>query len=191
MHPHASSRLPRGGRGSQPMTSATLPAPVDVASREGGVDRNLRSRSPRRCVRSPPARGAWIATSLEDEAIGSGRQGRLPRGGRGSQQAVLESEINSRSACRLPRGGRGSQLPQAGDDSIVQRVSPPARGAWIATRTRGRAGRFARSPPARGAWIATFTYTPIAGDQCSRVASREGGVDRNYLSAYQRSFGAG
>ena len=147
-------RLPRGGawiattwqRRSRP-TSA-------VASREGGVDRNviaLRqmgayvSRLPRggrgsqqNNVRitvipgsSPPARGAWIATACVP-ACACSRSSRLPRGGRGSQPVGM-------------------------------------------IRITG----YGKSPPARGAWIATSRAWPTSSS--GSVASREGGVDRNIL----------
>ena len=56
-------------------------------------------------------------------------------------------------------------------------MSPPARGAWIATRSRCRRPPISASPPARGAWIATHTSGGIRPPW--DVASRAGGVDRN------------
>ena len=56
--------------------------------------------------------------------------------------------------------------------------SPPARVAWIETYS-GFTGTFEsrRSPPARVAWIET---PMVDGRRCfARVATREGGVDRN------------
>ena len=82
---------------------------LDVAPREGGVDRN-------RILRDV---GLLV------------REGRSPRGGRGSQLSV---------------------------DAILDRflASLPARGAWIATSvTSLDSPQSAQSLPARGAWIAT------------------------------------
>ena len=137
-------------------------ARTKVASREGGVDRNYR---------------IWGEESQGD--------GRLPRGGRGSQQLRVERSVQWRNVAsreggvdrnllwdgeiaadlgRLPRGGRGSQL--VGDRSNVALPwSPPARGAWIATP----------SPPMMSV--------------SSPVASREGGVDRN-LQSQDEAYGA-
>ena len=43
------------------------------------------------------------------------------------------------------------------------------------------------SPPARGAWIATATYpAPPQAERQRKVASREGGVDRNRCSSKTR-----
>ena len=135
-------RLPRGGRGSQrsQFQLAHEDEQAGVASREGGVDRNIGSAVPRRwcatagCVASreggvdrnalvvthhraasallsPPARGAWIATPAAPYTRARCQPGRrLPRGGRGSQPGCVSCHAES-------------PLP----------LSPPARGAWIAT----------------------------------------------------------
>ena len=214
----AGGRLPRGGRGSQhPEGSAT--ARRDVASREGGVDRNM-SRPPGSggARASPPARGAWIATFIR--SVSALQASRLPRGGRGSQ--LLDPVVLGHARGRLPRGGRGSQ-PVGVDDHGGRAGSPPARGAWIANTVQSSGSNAAsRSPPARGAWIATMrdarswsstgsrlprggrgsqhvrfpaTYVPFVSppargawiatirqagfESPASVASREGGVDRN------------
>ena len=57
--------------------------------------------------------------------------------------------------------------------------SPPARVAWIET-TRTRCTSSTRtSPPARVAWIETYNYGRFGYTR--GVATREGGVDRNFL----------
>ena len=191
-------RLPRGGRGSQPVTSIDgityLESPpargawiatawaslardwTRVASREGGVDRNrdfrretdasLRVASREGGVdrndaedgqsvtrrASPPARGAWIATSARSSP-------------------TISPHVASRE------GGVDRNL-NSGNNGLKVVESPPARGAWIATRSRTRSPSQTRaSPPARGAWIATLSARTRRRPAC--VASREGGVDRN------------
>ena len=57
---------------------------------------------------SPPARGAWIETTLALIEIAA-QLGRPPRGGRGLKRIAL------------------------GDNPLERVVSPPARGAWIET----------------------------------------------------------
>ena len=190
------SRLPRGGRGSQHPEQANDTNATDVASREGGVDRNSRGlvegegsggRLPRggrgsqhmnnaqhtTARRSPPARGAWIATfpshltpsiypvasreggvdrNASRSLAASGAGSRLPRGGRGSQPVPgLRPEALSG---RLPRGGRGSQP--------LRRHRYPALGGRLP-----RGGRGSQLPAPRPQLHRTL------------VASREGGVDRN------------
>ena len=56
-------------------------------------------------------------------------------------------------------------------------VSPPARVAWIETMGGWRSSGIGSSPPARVAWIETSIadFPAIS----SKVATREGGVDRN------------
>ena len=55
--------------------------------------------------------------------------------------------------------------------------SPPARVAWIETSMGYSYSLNSRSPPARVAWIETFPRG--GGTGSDRVATREGGVDRN------------
>ena len=137
-------RLPRGGRGSQLVCPRCLIAAIGpgVASREGGVDRNvrwrvMRSRQPQR---SPPARGAWIAT------------------------CSVHRDITRRpDAGRLPRGGRGSQLPMLVRPDGCRRKSPPARGRGSQHRFNRRSTvwqRTAVSPPARGRGSQQVTESP-------------------------------
>ena len=170
--------------------------PHRVASREGGVDRNiplLLGQAPR--ATSPPARGAWIATPMTMDRWTmipvASREGGVDRNiGRPHSSTAIhvasrEGGVDRNqflaawylaSECRLPRGGRGSQHVGV-DLAGVLDLSPPARGAWIATPLGASGWTLPLSPPARGAWIATrCTRTRQAS---RRVASREGGVDRN------------
>ena len=123
-----------------------------VAPREGGVDRNTITRTaPQSIWKSPPARGAWIATPAWRRML-----------------PCLQSP---------PARGAWIATRTSRDSSVDSWRSPPARGAWIATIGRtplpatvgvapreggvdrnSNAGQVlcrAESPPARGAWIAT------------------------------------
>ena len=176
------SRPPRGGRGSQHPLPLEVPYPMPCRPPRGGRG------SQRDCPDcqdgqgwSPPARGAWIATFVGSymgrQGIVAPREGgvdrnygtvphaavqqsRPPRGGRGSQRVASRPASGLRG--RPPRGGRGSQRQEPGFRE-ARRLSPPARGAWIATLHSGRAHK------------SVF------------VAPREGGVDRNnHLRASER-----
>ena len=150
----------RNSSGSEP---GRLLGPADVASREGGVDRNIYTehRYVTGSALSPPARGAWIATCMAS--------------------ALRERPVISRSP-----PARGAWIATVSLDRQYQghssRLSPPARGAWIATRSSRSpsVNLTSESPPARGAWIATSMRWQRLVSCSDRVASREGGVDRNY-----------
>ena len=215
-------RPPRGGRGSQLLgqcleTDATASPPArgawiatarrspkwrpgSVAPREGGVDRNI--------ARLMPSPRAWVAPregGVDRNIIPS--QGtrpaecRPPRGGRGSQRRSRRPRGSARR--RPPRGGRGSQ-PVEGVRFDLARVSPPARGAWIATCRRGTGSRRARVAPREGGvdrnirrepCLLAGACRPPRGGRGSQligevrqgrlrwVAPREGGVDRNRFPA--------
>ena len=102
-----------------------------VATREGGVDRNIHNgRILCDAVTSPPARVAWIETYVAkgkfDAVVVATREGGVDRN-------MTEREIVSKQA-----------------------MSPPARVAWIETSSAQCWPRPpARSPPARVAWIET------------------------------------
>ena len=172
-----------------------------VASREGGVDRNLEAahgladpcgRLPRGgrgsqlsdlrvCQRvhlSPPARGAWIATSgllCWSEVVGvASREGGVDRN-------YIHPPASGWPRGRLPRGGRGSQPP-----------SPTwSRGWW---RVASREGGVDRNMQAHRASASELCRLPRGGRGSqplpalllanpAGVASREGGVDRNRPTA--------
>ena len=144
-------RLPRGGRGSQHSRGCYRAHPPPVASREGGVDRNtLEGATGRTPPRSPPARGAWIATSASGanatSALGSppargawiatparqcprpSHRGRLPRGGRGSQPvATLEGlqAYGRRDRPSLPNLQRRLYCALGAEDIRHRRTASP------------------------------------------------------------------
>ena len=170
----AKRRLPRGGRGSQHARDR----PLDRLGRRlprGG--RGSQLRLPRAPVapppRSPPARGAWIATPLTPDERHQ-RDCRLPRGGRGSQPTSTVSTITR--VCRLPRGGRGSQHQYAHMVGLGGRVASRAGGvdrnleAWDSKHPQAR--RLPRG--GRGSQLRDGARRLYSG-----VASRAGGVDRN------------
>ena len=101
-----------------------------VATREGGVDRNIH------------------AGNRDGQCVVATREGGVDR---------------NNFSWSLPH----LQLP-----------SPPARVAWIETRRPRRRGNPGKSPPARVAWIETTMGLPLP--MLRGVATREGGVDRNY-----------
>ena len=169
------SRLPRGGRGSQQAARADVVGP-DGRLPRGGRGSQLTTRSSFTVPSgSPPARGAWIATLHPHEekrgpAVAS-REGGVDRNTTSAASCGLPTS-------RLPRGGRGSQRVRV-IGSEAMGLSPPARGAWIATTCLPSFLSCVWSPPARGAWIATVDQVRASRHSC--VASREGGVDRNVL----------
>ena len=93
--------------------------------------------------------------------------------------------------CRRPQGFRVVATREGGVDrnadgthnaqNLLQ--SPPARVAWIETfRRRCLLRCSALSPPARVAWIETGIYIIAQPRRC--VATREGGVDRNFTERF-------
>ena len=173
-----------------------------VASREGGVDRNLFGDPEREPDLSPPARGAWIATlhvpALAFDAWVASREGGVDRN-IGAIRITRPIRVASREGGvdrnrvrfealedvgrRLPRGGRGSQR-QLDPGVQPEEVSPPARGAWIATSVpvAVRVGRLVAS---REGGVDRNSTTKNQGP-ISLVASREGGVDRNVIRPGRR-----
>ena len=148
----SSSRLPRGGRGSQHDFEAW-----------------------RRLWRaSPPARGAWIATRSCPRTAHRGR--RLPRGGRGSQHVAA---MRSRPATVASREGGVDRNSTASVLARLASVASREGGVDRNCHHYGCTPPTAMSPPARGAWIATQRNLPPA--PIPAVASREGGVDRNRI----------
>ena len=65
--------------------------------------------------------------------------------------------------------------------AVASSGSPPARVAWIETPGLKFLRECQVSPPARVAWIETGFRRPAA--KAGRVATREGGVDRNVCSS--------
>ena len=126
------SRPPRGGRGSQPQLD----------------EEPLLARA------SPPARGAWIATPASSpearEAGVAPREGGVDR----NHSTVTWSIDDER---RPPRGGRGSQQPRQRDHRHRQHVAPREGGVDRNMTERMGIDPATMSPPARGAWIATAT----------------------------------
>ena len=189
-------RLPRGGRGSQ-HADAFRCWFDQVASREGGVDRNGNAGMPSSALvgrlprggrgsqhlqpgaiviqaESPPARGAWIATAcratLRDSGCVASREGGVDRNYGGP-------DVLSARRSRLPRGGRGSQRAVGLAHRLDRERRLPRGGRGSQLFGDGNYQIVPRSPPARGAWIATAS---MAGPWTREaVASREGGVDRN------------
>ena len=202
----ARRRLPRGGRGSQqrhqrgrdghrpspPARGAWIatwrvlegPAAGEVASREGGVDRNRAYVSAiGSAIVSPPARGAWIATCLLDDGSGpvgvASREGGVDRNRAGSpitgpenvasreggvDRNVTSSAASATPRCRLPRGGRGSQ--HATFRSRRQHADVASREGGVDRNIRCES----------------------SGEELAVVASREGGVDRNTTSIMVRPY---
>ena len=159
------------------MTRAERLRETRVAPRAGGVDRNINGGPSTSSARSPPARGAWIATCGGIARWERWGQRRPPRGGRGSQHRA-QQRVLGRHGRVAPRAGGVDRNFLLAITLPPRLASPPARGAWIATRDRSsrsirrtgrppRGGRGSqpvrrstergrrRSPPARGAWIAT------------------------------------
>ncbi len=189
------SRPPRGGRGSQPVRLDTDPQRGVGRPPRGGRgsqhgyqqgDNPCRCRPPRggrgsqphweRCAprwgRSPPARGAWIATTWPAR--------------RGT------------AAGRPPRGGRGSQL---GGQDVRQRerLSPPARGAWIATRSACRAWHHKRVAPRAGGvdrnqalsrWAAVMSCRPPRGGRGSQTPGHQGGCGPREVAPREGGVGS-
>ena len=197
-------RPPRGGRGSQRVGSRDRRCWRPVAPREGGVDRNSVVGAIVIPCRNVAPREGGVDRNSDPAAFGvnmlvAPREGGVDRNHPESLQVIPSS------AGRPPRGGRGSQLLRRAHEQHAARVapreggvdrnrgrssgtplpkpSPPARGAWIATRTPPRTSPATPgSPPARGAWIATGGRH--SHRQGPLVAPREGGVDRNSRRAF-------
>ena len=108
------------------------PPPLVVATREGGVDRNVLCAlivAPRKW--SPPARVAWIETNSDLGLYANG------------QVATREGGVDRNHP----------YTPQV----YATGQSPPARVAWIETQGQRRRQKYSRgSPPARVAWIETL-----------------------------------
>ena len=122
-----------------------------VAPREGGVDRNTITRTaPQSIWKSPPARGAWIATPAWRRMLPCLQSPPA----RGAWIATL------RDSCRLLELG-----------------SPPARGAWIATSFPHKVRAQQNVAPREGGVDRNDGPAARAGQL--DVAPREGGVDRN------------
>ena len=167
-------RLPRGGRGSQRYQ------PHEGGVRLGRLPRGGRGSQRRaypaqvRGGRSPPARGAWIATTgarLRRRLTGvASREGGVDR----NMTKVIGMTLDEG---RLPRGGRGSQQRDAAHvhvpDGVASREGGVDRNMMSATIGLGMWGRLPRG--GRGSQHARPGGLPCP----SGVASREGGVDRN------------
>ena len=142
-----------GGVDRNGITCPKVTDPPVVASREGGVDRN----SPQRDYDDglPVAsREGGVDRNMGRPGNRKKSGGRLPRGGRGSQPgAVVVSDRDVGG--RLPRGGRGSQLGWPHVVLLGLQVASREGGVDRNTKLTGFGERLAWSPPARGAWIAT------------------------------------
>ena len=102
-----------------------------VATREGGVDRNLYySRVMRACQQSPPARVAWIETIYAKDSCPllnvATREGGVDRNIWHHYTVIKHFVVATRE------GGVDRNL-HAGDVHRPGRLSPPARVAWIET----------------------------------------------------------
>ena len=183
------SRLPRGGRGSQPvLRHHPPPAPPSPPAR-GAWIATVPRRTWSRCGLSPPARGAWIAT----HAIARARQTRtrrLPRGGRGSQllNLLLESKLVM-VASREGGVDRNEAFRKLGpaEKEVASREGGVDRNSVQA----GGSGS-AASPPARGAWIAILRsrekHHPNLSPKARRIGS-EGGTRAAAALAGQSASG--
>ena len=130
---------------------------------------------------SPPARGAWIATLLSYPTA-KHVWGRLPRGGRGSQLA--QDEVLAGPEHVASREGGVDRNALWGRYFWPAHTSPPARGAWIATRGL-RQTCLPRAVASREGGVDRNTLR-LSGRSTPEVASREGGVDRNCCTPFVR-----
>ena len=126
-------------------------------------------------VRSPPARVAWIETYTAQflcfALTVATREGGVDRNKQGVLRALKDGVAT--------REGGVDRNVDVGLFLLFQVGSPPARVAWIETPfCLNSPGPAAASPPARVAWIETFEK--LFPDTPAGVATREGGVDRNF-----------
>ena len=150
----AEGRLPRGGRGSQRIITSVLESVPGSPPARGAWIATSPDLGGERSVRgSPPARGAWIATP--NGGPGSNRRRRSPPA-RGAWIATsIPPAAQQDPGGRLPRGGRGSQHRHLFKDLGVGDGRLPRGG--------------------RGSQQGCGSHGPLHRS----VASREGGVDRN------------
>ena len=147
-----------------------------VATREGGVDRNtLACDRGRKDAKSPPARVAWIETTRSIPPLAlwcvATREGGVDRN-------IEPMPLDRQPPIVATREGGVDRNHQKRFLAGSMIRSPPARVAWIETRSRRSPQPLSHwSPPARVAWIETLKWTiNLIG---YTVATREGGVDRN------------
>ena len=145
-------RLPRGGRGSQHPANRTYHLDAESPPARGAWIATFCGRTPANAPKSPPARGAWIATCL----TGTLTRSVASPPARGAWIATVISVGTVCAWSRLPRGGRGSQPRTSGP--LHPRLGVASREGGV-DRNPALPGHFIRgsvSPPARGAWIATL-----------------------------------
>ena len=108
---------------------------IHVATREGGVDRNMNDfRRLQQTVKSPPARVAWIETFLviifsRSATVVATREGGVDR-----------NAISFVPPCVLKVATREGGVDRncGGIEKYIRRrMSPPARVAWIETSATG------------------------------------------------------
>ena len=138
-------------------------------------------------TKSPPARVAWI------ETVRCAVQWRVcvvaTREGGVDRNVFMFPAPPYRTVVATREGGVDRNC-RYGSMNHADKMSPPARVAWIETQgLAGRAPDRPGSPPARVAWIETGS--PLQIQLQHLVATREGGVDRNKapLVAIQGIFG--
>ena len=145
-----------------------------VATHEGGVDRNrIENASRGDSTASPPTRVAWIETyqihRCQRYAAVATHEGGVDRNNK-------HPAVSSFCHVATHEGGVDRNVHTM-LSSISQGLSPPTRVAWIETMFRLPSATAIKSPPTRVAWIETRI---VANDLAvNRVATHEGGVDRN------------
>ena len=131
-----------------------FPLITTVATREGGVDRNIYCRfSSHKQQESPPARVAWIE--------------------------MISGNVNrSKPVVATREGGVDRNVSIAHPVSVFSTVATREGGVDRNVFTGAACGVSVSSPPARVAWIEIWQGVGQAGIG-QLVATREGGVDRN------------
>ena len=123
---------------------------------------------------SLPARGAWIEIPLATPMTATRKV--APREGSVDRNCLCKNCIVLLKGV-APREGSVDRNLLHKTVLILQQQSLPARGAWIEIKVMLQEGERNLSLPARGAWIEMDT--PLLVSNVSKVAPREGSVDRN------------
>ena len=163
--------------------SKTAAVWIQVATREGGVDRNIHNNTAYVSISPVATREGGVDRNKRDDTkqcthiMVATREGGVDR----NAQTLVSLHIAEKSPpARVAWIETLRQVPA----SALNAKSPPARVAWIETSNRSTIlSMRGRSPPARVAWIET-TYSFAHSFLHLFVATREGGVDRNSSSLY-------